>query len=46
MAPDAGSAMQYMNRNVIDKLNMHPMAWGDMPGLEDSYYCKPGDFFN
>jgi len=46
MAPDAGSAMQYMNRNVIDGLNLHPMAWMDMPNLPDSYYCQPGDFFN
>lgn len=45
-APDAGSAMEWMNRNVIDQLNMHPMAWMDMPNQTDAWYCQPGDFFN
>jgi len=45
-APDAGSAMQFINRNVMDSLNMGPYAWMDMPILENSYYCSPGNYTN
>ena len=45
-ASDAGKAMEYANRNIVDQLGLHPMAWEDMPGLANSYYLKTGDFFS
>ena len=45
-AKDAGSAMQFVNRNIIDKLDLHPMAWENMPKMENSFFMKSGDFFS
>jgi hypothetical protein len=44
-ADSAGSAMQWMNRNVMDALNMGPFAW--MDGKEpNTYYCSPGNYWD
>ncbi len=44
-SPTVGEAMQWMNRNVIDGLNLHPMAWMDM-SQPNEYYCAPGNYFD
>lgn len=44
-AESAGEAMEWMNRNVIDALNLHPMAWMDT-GKINEYYCSQGNYFD
>ena len=44
-APDAGSAMQWMNRQVMDALNIGPYAWMDSV-LPRTYYCSAGNYWD
>lgn len=44
-AETAGHAMEWMNRNVMDKLNAHPFAWFD-GAKPNSYYAASGNFFD
>ena len=38
------AAMEMCNRQVIDKLNLHPMVWADAG--KNAYSCQPGSFFD
>jgi hypothetical protein len=45
MAESAGHAMQWMNRQVMDKLNTGPWAW--MDGVKtNSYYASGGNYWD
>ena len=44
-AESAGEAMEWMNRNVIDALNLHPMTWMDT-AKPNEFKCTPGNFFD
>ena len=44
-AESAGDAMQWMNRNVMDQLNMGPWAWMDSV-LPRTYYASAGNYFD
>lgn len=37
-------AMEMCNRQVIDKLDLHPMAWADSG--PNAYTCVGGNFFD
>ena len=37
-------AMEMCNRQVIDKLDLHPMAWADAG--PNAYVCQSGNFFD
>ena len=41
----AGDAMQWMNRNVMDQLNMGPYAWMDSV-LPRTYYASAGNYWD
>ena len=44
-AKSAGDAMQWMNRQVMDQLNMGPWAW--MDGAKPrTYYASAGNYFD
>jgi hypothetical protein len=43
-APNAGAAMEMCNRQVIDRLNLHPMAWVDRGRNE--FIMQQGNFFD
>ena len=49
-APDYGKAMVKMNRDVVDKRGLHPMAWfghsDDKNIPERTYVLKRGNFFD
>ena len=38
------SAMEMCNRQVIDKLDLHPMAWADAG--QNAYSYQSGNFFD
>jgi len=38
------SAMEMCNRQVIDKLDLHPMAWFDAG--QNAFSCQSGNFFD
>jgi len=44
-AESIGKAMEMCNRQVIDKLDLHPMAWTDAPE-QNAFICQPGNFFD
>ena len=45
IAESRGHAMQWMNRQVMDKLNQGPWAW--MDGVKtNSYYAVGGNFWD
>lgn len=46
IAESRGQAMQWMNRQVIDKLGLHPMTWMDDKSRPNSYFMYQGDFFS
>ena len=37
-------AMEMCNRQVIDKLDLHPMAWADAG--QNAFSCQSGNFFD
>lgn len=41
----AGSAMTWINRNVMDQLDAHPFAWHDST-KPNTYYAVSGNFFD
>ena len=43
-AESVGKAMEMCNRQVIDKLDLHPMAWADAG--QNAFICQPGNFFD
>ena len=43
-AESIGKAMEMCNRQVIDKLDLHPMAWADAG--KNAFICQPGNFFD
>ncbi len=43
-AESVGAAMEMCNRQVIDKLDLHPMAWADAG--RNAYTCVGGNFFD
>ena len=43
-AESIGKAMEMCNRQVIDKLQLHPMAWIDVG--PNAFICQPGNFFD
>jgi hypothetical protein len=43
-AESIGKAMEMCNRQVIDKLDLHPMAWSDAG--RNTFVCVPGNFFD
>ena len=43
-AESIGKAMEMCNRQVIDKLDLHPMAWADAG--KNAYSYQPGNFFD
>ena len=43
-AESIGKAMEMCNRQVIDKLDLHPMAWADAG--PNAYSYQPGNFFD
>ena len=43
-AESVGKAMEMCNRQVIDKLDLHPMAWADAG--QNAYSYQPGNFFD
>jgi len=43
-AESIGKAMEMCNRQVIDKLDLHPMAWADAG--KNEFVCQPGNFFD
>ena len=43
-ADSAGSAMERCNRQVVDKLDLHPMAWIDR-GI-NTWVLQSGNFFD
>jgi len=43
-AESVGKAMEMCNRQVIDKLQLHPMAWFDAG--QNAFSCQPGNFFD
>jgi hypothetical protein len=36
--------MEMCNRQVIDKLQLHPMVWADAG--KNEFVCQPGNFFD
>lgn len=44
-AETAGDAMQWMNRQVMDALNIGPYAWMDSV-LPRTYYCSAGNYWD
>ncbi len=44
-AESIGMAMQMCNRQVIDKLQLHPMVWADTC-KPNEFICQPGNFFD
>ena len=45
IAESRGSAMEWMNRQVMDKLNMGPWAW--MDGTKpNTYYAAGGNYWD
>ena len=49
-ADDKGKAMEKINRDVVDKRNLHPMAWfghdDDKKIPEKTYVLQRGNFFD
>jgi hypothetical protein len=45
IAESQGHAMQWMNRQVMDRLNIGPYAWMD-DVLPRSYYCSAGNYWD
>jgi hypothetical protein len=45
IAESRGHAMQWMNRQVMDKLNMGPWAWMDSV-QPNSYYAAGGNYWD
>ena len=43
-AESIGKAMEMCNRQVIDKLDLHPMAWADAG--KNAYSYQSGNFFD
>lgn len=43
-AESIGKAMEMCNRQVIDKLGLHPIAWADAG--PNAYRCAQGNFFD
>ena len=43
-AESALNAMEQCNRQVIDKLDLHPMAWFDAG--QNAFSCQSGNFFD
>lgn len=43
-AESVGHAMELCNRAVIDRLDLHPMAWADAGA--NAYSYQPGNFFD
>lgn len=43
-AESVGKAMEMCNRQVIDKLDLHPMAWADAG--KNAYSYQSGNFFD
>ena len=43
-AASAGAAMEMCNRQVIDRLDLHPMAWADRGN--NSFIMQSGNFFD
>ena len=43
-AESIGKAMEMCNRQVIDKLDLHPMAWHEAG--PNAYTCVGGNFFD
>lgn len=43
-AETASNAMVQCNRKVIDKLDLHPMAWADAG--QNAYSYQSGNFFD
>lgn len=44
-AKNAFVAMEWVNRNVIDQLDMHPMAWMDT-AKPNTFIAQSGNFFD
>ena len=44
-AESVGKAMEMCNRQVIDKLQLHPMVWADTR-RPNEFVCHPGNFFD
>ena len=44
-AESTGHAMQWMNRQVMDQLNIGPYAWMDGV-LPRTYYCSAGNYWD
>ena len=44
-AESISDAMVMCNRQVIDKLQLHPMAWCDT-ARENEFICQSGNFFD
>ena len=44
IAESAGHAMQWMNRQVMDQLDMGPFAWMD-GATPRTYYCSAGNYW-
>ena len=38
-APNVGAAMEYMNRNVMDKKGATNYAWFDEPNKKNAFYA-------
>ena len=45
IAESAGHAMQWMNRQVMDQLNMGPFAWMD-GAKPNTYYASAGNYWD
>jgi hypothetical protein len=43
-AESVWEAMAMCNRQVIDKLDLHPIAWADAG--KNEFVCHPGNFFD
>ena len=43
-AESVGAAMTWMNRNVMDKLNVSSWAWFDSADPTYDFYVSEGDF--
>lgn len=45
-AENVGAAMQMCNRQVVDALDLHPMAWMDVPRNPNQFRLVQGNFYD
>lgn len=45
-ADNVGAAMEMCNRQVVDRLDLHPMIWMDVPNNPNQFRLALGNFFD